>query len=134
MNRRRVMDIIIVAIIVAAGGMCGRRWRPRCWGDGKISVLLSLGILVEKRLNQFLACAKVGGAQARDCRRQVHQTFLGRARQNAKCTGHLQLAARSFLPTVPFVDEQRSEEHTSELQSLTNLVCRLLLEKKKKKC
>src|SRR5437016_4969134 len=29
--------------------------------------------------------------------------------------------------------EPRSEEHTSELQSLTNLVCRLLLEKKKKK-
>src|SRR5437016_8349971 len=28
--------------------------------------------------------------------------------------------------------ETRSEEHTSELQSLTNLVCRLLLEKKKK--
>src|SRR5258706_2717735 len=26
---------------------------------------------------------------------------------------------------------KRSEEHTSELQSLTNLVCRLLLEKKK---
>src|SRR5258706_12152848 len=29
---------------------------------------------------------------------------------------------------------RRSEEHTSELQSLTNLVCRLLLEKKKTKC
>src|SRR5207302_9668394 len=29
--------------------------------------------------------------------------------------------------------EQRSEEHTSELQSRENLVCRLLLEKKKKK-
>src|SRR5437016_9307194 len=28
---------------------------------------------------------------------------------------------------------RRSEEHTSELQSLTNLVCRLLLEKKKHK-
>src|SRR5258706_9865031 len=28
---------------------------------------------------------------------------------------------------------QRSEEHTSELQSLTNLVCRLLLEKKKRR-
>src|SRR5262249_61306785 len=28
--------------------------------------------------------------------------------------------------------QRRSEEHTSELQSLTNLVCRLLLEKKKK--
>src|SRR5262249_60191469 len=32
-------------------------------------------------------------------------------------------SARLLLP--------RSEEHTSELQSLTNLVCRLLLEKKK---
>src|SRR5688572_32362353 len=29
-------------------------------------------------------------------------------------------------------DRERSEEHTSELQSQSNLVCRLLLEKKKK--
>src|SRR5258705_2032939 len=29
------------------------------------------------------------------------------------------------------VDDRRSEEHTSELQSLRHLVCRLLLEKKK---
>src|SRR5688572_32471873 len=29
--------------------------------------------------------------------------------------------------------QERSEEHTSELQSQSNLVCRLLLEKKKKK-
>src|SRR5438477_13181738 len=36
-----------------------------------------------------------------------------------------QLDALRFLP--------RSEEHTSELQSHVNLVCRLLLEKKKKK-
>src|SRR5438046_6714227 len=31
----------------------------------------------------------------------------------------------------PRARARRSEEHTSELQSLTNLVCRLLLEKKK---
>src|SRR5438093_2215597 len=38
----------------------------------------------------------------------------------------------AVLPAVILVgDELRSEEHTSELQSLTNLVCRLLLEKKK---
>src|SRR2546430_13041098 len=30
------------------------------------------------------------------------------------------------------IDARRSEEHTSELQSQSNLVCRLLLEKKKK--
>src|SRR2546425_3208159 len=31
-------------------------------------------------------------------------------------------------------ERRRSEEHTSELQSLAYLVCRLLLEKKKKTC
>src|SRR3712207_8984022 len=35
-------------------------------------------------------------------------------------------------PTAPGGDAQRSEEHTSELQSRQYLVCRLLLEKKKK--
>src|SRR5262249_61393717 len=36
------------------------------------------------------------------------------------------------IPFLSPVMHVRSEEHTSELQSLTNLVCRLLLEKKKK--
>src|SRR5688572_31793001 len=41
---------------------------------------------------------------------------------------------RDLEPGVPDRDApQRSEEHTSELQSQSNLVCRLLLEKKKKK-
>src|SRR5256885_8440414 len=34
-------------------------------------------------------------------------------------------------PDLPFGEKVRSEEHTSELQSPCNLVCRLLLEKKK---
>src|SRR5437773_9615769 len=38
---------------------------------------------------------------------------------------------RAILDEVEF--EYRSEEHTSELQSHHDLVCRLLLEKKKKK-
>src|SRR2546430_8057475 len=38
-------------------------------------------------------------------------------------------AVRRYPPP----DGRRSEEHTSELQSQSNLVCRLLLEKKKKK-
>src|SRR5438093_9509363 len=37
------------------------------------------------------------------------------------------------LVTLDRTELDRSEEHTSELQSLTNLVCRLLLEKKKTK-
>src|SRR2546425_6058115 len=48
------------------------------------------------------------------------------------------LAASRVLPNgdgaeYVFTQFQRSEEHTSELQSLAYLVCRLLLEKKKKK-
>src|SRR2546427_1102879 len=35
-------------------------------------------------------------------------------------------------PACPLSPPPRSEEHTSELQSQSNLVCRLLLEKKKK--
>src|SRR2546427_11605191 len=41
------------------------------------------------------------------------------------------LATAERSRPVP-VDLTRSEEHTSELQSQSNLVCRLLLEKKKK--
>src|SRR5438046_4121393 len=40
-------------------------------------------------------------------------------------------ARRSPWRADSTVTVSRSEEHTSELQSLTNLVCRLLLEKKK---
>src|SRR5438093_8495361 len=65
----------------------------------------------------------------------------------AKCSHCLQPAAGyDRLPQRPwlfvplwgirtlfvYASRRRSEEHTSELQSLTNLVCRLLLEKKKK--
>src|SRR2546430_13473820 len=41
---------------------------------------------------------------------------------------------RAAAPPQPeSAQARRSEEHTSELQSQSNLVCRLLLEKKKKK-
>src|SRR5438093_12682381 len=39
--------------------------------------------------------------------------------------------AEPQLRVLRLPGQLRSEEHTSELQSLTNLVCRLLLEKKK---
>src|SRR2546430_9613897 len=41
-------------------------------------------------------------------------------------------AERIGLASAGFAEPERSEEHTSELQSQSNLVCRLLLEKKKK--
>src|SRR2546428_8951295 len=41
------------------------------------------------------------------------------------------LGGEDFIATGRPGDEVRSEEHTSELQSRSDLVCRLLLEKKK---
>src|SRR2546428_2110971 len=52
-------------------------------------------------------------------RPQLRQLRPGRARDRA---GRLGIS----------LDDERSEEHTSELQPRSDLVCRLLLEKKKK--
>src|SRR5205085_4913493 len=49
------------------------------------------------------------------------------------CLSLLKFAASGPMWTRRLRTETRSEEHTSELQSQSNLVCRLLLEKKKKK-
>src|SRR5579883_2414758 len=47
-------------------------------------------------------------------------------------TGVADPYASNHGPRAPAAPPRRSEEHTSELQSRENLVCRLLLEKKKK--
>src|SRR5262249_62133873 len=57
----------------------------------------------------------------------VGQVDLGRALLHGML-GFLLFAGSLHID----LNDLRSEEHTSELQSLTNLVCRLLLEKKKK--
>src|SRR5215213_10551959 len=62
----------------------------------------------------------------------------GPTRPAVQPTGPITPAERSTLRGIVAYSTRdgdiwvmRSEEHTSELQSLTNLVCRLLLEKKK---
>src|SRR5205823_7042284 len=55
----------------------------------------------------------------------------GRAPQGIVPTPRLEQARQEHL-FPSFQKSTRSEEHTSELQSLAYLVCRLLLEKKKK--
>src|SRR5262249_58406525 len=98
-----------------------------------------------------LACLAIGPgrAEARDDHRGISQSG---EQKNMRRVGHVDLQGRpSYQPnvivypdgrTIAFAGTHggskqnplnRSEEHTSELQSLTNLVCRLLLEKKKNK-
>src|SRR5688572_31629708 len=54
---------------------------------------------------------------------------LERHRDEARLAGTLDLQQRHLA--LGILQRLRSEEHTSELQSQSNLVCRLLLEKKK---
>src|SRR5687767_15746536 len=65
-------------------------------------------------------CARTRAADARSPRAQAHPPRRRWRPTRAPCAG----SARAPSTT-------RSEEHTSELQSLAYLVCRLLLEKKK---
>src|SRR2546422_1402360 len=53
--------------------------------------------------------------------------------QNSNLASHSTCSARSVATTDMGFSSRRSEEHTSELQSRLHLVCRLLLEKKKKR-
>src|SRR3712207_8948318 len=60
----------------------------------------------------------------RNTRNRLHVALRGsQQRSTAHKTGR----------RTTYIDQYRSEEHTSELQSRQYLVCRLLLEKKKKK-
>src|SRR5437016_9597392 len=68
-----------------------------------------------------------GIAARRAGSRAPHGTSSSRRRAHPR----LRPSGRLSLFRLPAA-KKRSEEHTSELQSLTNLVCRLLLEKKKK--
>src|SRR5258706_11083097 len=87
----------------------------------------------------LFACTTLFRSLDEPCREQVVDVFLHVPTRRGKSLRHLlELlldpgALREYGAHEPrnFLGEQRSEEHTSELQSLTNLVCRLLLEKKK---
>src|SRR5260370_32604878 len=73
-------------------------------------------------------------------RRKTKLPKKGSPRQLARCTTAHPVRTRNSQPSLPITPRTsgaraprlrlRSEEHTSELQSHLNLVCRLLLEKK----
>src|SRR2546422_5231082 len=65
--------------------------------------------------------------------RQLDDGRFGHHTQLLEERERVEVLARLAYRFTAEGEEERSEEHTSELQSRLHLVCRLLLEKKKKK-
>src|SRR5437016_8187788 len=124
-----------------------RVMRSRCWS--KLVLFVALGGAVAPR-----AWADGETPPGRDPKQPVDEAYTEKIRKyttkpyfSSPLVDYL--PASKNVPTpqavlgdvagapgiLPYAEDvyryMRSEEHTSELQSLTNLVCRLLLEKKK---
>src|SRR5688500_6588376 len=95
--------------VVVAGGMESMSNAPYLLEKAREGYRLGNGTLIDSMINDGLWCAFDN--------------------QHMGCTG--EVVAERFNVNRTEQDEYRSEEHTSELQSPCNLVCRLLLEKKK---
>src|SRR5690606_41047504 len=98
----------------ASNGFFNSKWRAGYEGVNRANAILALLPNVENIPDD------------------VRKNIEGQARF---LRGHYYFDLKKMFNMIPWIDEnsERSEEHTSELQSRENLVCRLLLEKKKKK-
>src|SRR5262245_65181044 len=101
-------------------------------GPRQQPVLLNFGAPIAMAISNIASAASSGPY------RGVEVTSPGRilTLSLVSCSSLSQLPATNWRPLLlplPFGLASRSEEHTSELQSLRHLVCRLLLEKKKSK-
>src|SRR2546430_9483245 len=85
-----------------------------------------------------LAQSELLGGRLREAETLLREALV-MAEDNFGADSGLKALCSSFLGYCLYLKggdhetSDRSEEHTSELQSQSNLVCRLLLEKKKKK-
>src|SRR5258707_6660618 len=111
------------------------------WRKAKFGIAQSISVFVirEKCTNHFVGFDRLPQRQKR--RNQIFRppkemvcpskTFV-RCAVSSKEVGLPGSVIRNARDLICITDNARSEEHTSELQSRQYLVCRLLLEKKKK--
>src|SRR5690606_35677830 len=109
-----------------------RGWRLMCETVRRSSLVAALGDVIDRLLH---GCDLLG-ILIRDLRLELlfecHHQLDRVERVGAEVVDEGSVV-RDFLLFHPqLLGDDRSEEHTSELQSRENLVCRLLLEKKKK--
>src|SRR5438093_2368953 len=96
--------------------------------DWSVTGVQTCALPISPRTSAYAAPAATAASSASAQRARTGRRYcraaMGVAQSGALQSGRLRALVAELV---------RSEEHTSELQSLTNLVCRLLLEKKKNK-
>src|SRR5438874_4538253 len=121
--------------VAARDARCGSTWRTAAWKSGRWAPMPSFSdrrpsILVvdDSALMRRVLSDVLGGAEGIAGAGEFRVVATARDGFDAVRKVH------QFDPDVVTMDlemPERSEEHTSELQSRRDLVCRLLLEKKK---
>src|ERR1019366_10436163 len=105
--------------VVAESAAVYRPVRSAAWAGRRLSPFSAPWTGSEDSFERAVEALGAGGLRVTAWVVLTHNSALGRQ--------HRDLVVRNCF------GDSRSEEHTSELQSLTNLVCRLLLEKKNQK-
>src|SRR5262245_42179366 len=148
-KRRKVYQVAAAYIIAAAGiiqmaSAAFPAWELPNWGLRLVIVFLLLGFPIALMLGWAYDITAQGlevtptPAVPRAHRRRNIIMLVATGVAISAAAGFFLLpgvSARKIdksIAVLPFENLSRSEEHTSELQSLRHLVCRLLLEKKKK--
>src|SRR5438876_294491 len=108
------------------------------FGDRRKAMLEDIGILTGGRVISEDLGIKLENVQLSDLGRakkitidKDNTTIVEGAGKQADIEGRVKTIRAQIEETTSDYDRERSEEHTSELQSPVHLVCRLLLEKKK---
>src|SRR5258706_7563241 len=121
MSRRHSQRLLLINQVCFTLAMLLRGWKS--WTNSRTTPKS------EQNLSNISSTRRCGNALKKLCQGQLILPMLQKQEQILR---HLAFSGMSPSPHHHSGDHAyRSEEHTSELQSLTNLVCRLLLENKR---
>src|SRR2546425_5028137 len=144
MNTRRAGALALTLVLAAIPASAQDARVEAARREGKVVWYTSLALSSSERVAKLFEAAYPGiGVEVhRTGSQRILQRVMQELQANLRLVdvihtsdaGHfVLLKAKKLLMKYTPVGVDRSEEHTSELQSLAYLVCRLLLEKKKKK-
>src|SRR5256886_16467407 len=128
-----VKRLIRAKLAVGLIAVCGALAALPAWAEPKIGVVDPQRLLEESPQGKAMLDAMRTEFAPRERTLQAQQQALKAKQDKLQKDGATMTDEQRTRAVAQLLLGARSEEHTSELQSQSNLVCRLLLEKKKNK-